>query len=153
MNGFETLANFYTQQTAVAESAALDGADAAAAQLEKRRNLRNAQDSFEDWLQGDSPPQGARGNPMASFAAQSPAELVGQLSNPSAFGPTPAEQITPEEMIKKWQEDLQLIGDDTQLANIDLQSSLQKQQQITQIMANLSKVIHDTMTNTIRKIG
>ena len=35
----------------------------------------------------------------------------------------------------------------------DLQNMLQKQQQITQLMSNISKVLHDTAMSIIRKIG
>ena len=45
------------------------------------------------------------------------------------------------------------IGDDAQLANIDLQNMLQKQQQTLQMMSNISKMLHDTAVAIIRKIG
>ena len=45
------------------------------------------------------------------------------------------------------------VGDDAQLANVDLQSALQKQQQILQMMSKISKMMHDTAMATIRKIG
>jgi hypothetical protein len=45
------------------------------------------------------------------------------------------------------------IGDDAQLANVDLQSVLQKQQQTLQILSNVSKSVHDTAKAVIRKIG
>jgi hypothetical protein len=45
------------------------------------------------------------------------------------------------------------IGDDAQLANIDLQNMLQKQQQTIQMLSNISKVLHDTALAVIRKIG
>jgi hypothetical protein len=44
-------------------------------------------------------------------------------------------------------------GDDAQLANIDLQNALQKQQQTLQTMSNVSKMLHDASLATIRKIG
>ena len=44
-------------------------------------------------------------------------------------------------------------ADDSQLANIDLQNQLQKQQQIVQMLSNTSKLVHDTATAVIRKIG
>ena len=55
--------------------------------------------------------------------------------------------------IVKWEEKLDSIGDDSQLANIDLQNLLQKQQQTLQMMSNISKMLHDTATSIIRKIG
>ena len=48
---------------------------------------------------------------------------------------------------------LNSVGDDAQLANVDLQNMLQKQQQTLQMMSNISKMMHDTATATIRKIG
>jgi hypothetical protein len=57
------------------------------------------------------------------------------------------------EKIAKWEEELASIGDDAQLANIDMQSALQKQQQTLQTMSNVSKILHDTAMAVIRKIG
>lgn len=48
---------------------------------------------------------------------------------------------------------LNSIGDDAQLANVELQNLLQKQQQTLQMMSNISKMMHDTATSIIRKIG
>ena len=49
------------------------------------------------------------------------------------------------------EEKLQSTGDDGQLANIDLQNQLQKQQQTLQTMSNVSKVAHNTAMAIIRK--
>jgi hypothetical protein len=48
---------------------------------------------------------------------------------------------------------LATVGDDAQLANLDLQSTLQKQQQLLQMMSNISKSLHDTGMTTIKNIG
>ncbi len=48
---------------------------------------------------------------------------------------------------------LSSIGDDAQLANIDLQNALQKLQHTLQLMSNVSKMLHDTAMAVIRKIG
>jgi len=53
----------------------------------------------------------------------------------------------------EWCDKLQQVGDDAQLANIDLQNTLQKQQQTLQTMSNVSKMLHDTAMAVIRKIG
>ena len=45
------------------------------------------------------------------------------------------------------------VGDDAQLANVDLQNMLQKQQQLIQMLSNVSKLLHDTAMAVIRKIG
>lgn len=41
----------------------------------------------------------------------------------------------------------------SQMANVDLQNALQKQQQTLQTMSNVSKMLHDTAMAVIRKIG
>ena len=51
------------------------------------------------------------------------------------------------------EEELATIGDDAQLANIDLQNTLQKQQQVLQMMSNIMKSLHDTAKSTIQRIG
>ena len=51
------------------------------------------------------------------------------------------------------EETLNTLGDDAQLANVDLQNWLQKQQQTLQMMSNISKALHDTAMSVIRKMG
>jgi hypothetical protein len=58
-----------------------------------------------------------------------------------------------DSLITKWEEQLASVGDDAQLANVDLQSALQKQQQTMQTMSSVSKMLHDTAMAIIRKIG
>ena len=60
---------------------------------------------------------------------------------------------TMENYISSMEEDLSKIGDDAQLANIDMQNMLQKQQQMVQSLSNISKTLHDTAMAVIRKIG
>ncbi len=48
---------------------------------------------------------------------------------------------------------LNSVGDDAQLANVDLQNMLQKQQQTLQMMSNISKMLHDTALAVLRKIS
>jgi hypothetical protein len=55
--------------------------------------------------------------------------------------------------IKGLEEKLSSVGDDAQLANVDLQNILQKQQQTIQLMSNISKMLHDTGMAIVRKIG
>jgi len=50
------------------------------------------------------------------------------------------------------EEKLSSVGDDAQLANIDLQNMLQKQQQTLQMMSNVSKMLHDTAMSSIRNM-
>jgi hypothetical protein len=58
-----------------------------------------------------------------------------------------------EAHIKKLEEQLNGVGDDAQLANVDLQNVLQKQQQTLQMMSNISKMLYDTAQSVIRKMG
>jgi hypothetical protein len=58
-----------------------------------------------------------------------------------------------QEEIKKREEELNSVGDDAQLANVDLQNILQKQQQTLQMMSNISKMLYDTAQSVIRKMG
>ena len=55
--------------------------------------------------------------------------------------------------IARWESKLNSIGDDAQLANVDLQNILQKQQQTLQMMSNISKMLFDTAMSVIRKMG
>lgn len=54
---------------------------------------------------------------------------------------------------EEWEKRLESVGDDSQLANIDLQNMLQKQQQTVQMLGQVSKVLHDTASAVVRKIG
>jgi hypothetical protein len=56
-------------------------------------------------------------------------------------------------LVGQWDEKLRTTGDDAQLANVDLQNVLQKQQQVLQMMSNVSKMMQDTAMAVIRKIG
>lgn len=55
--------------------------------------------------------------------------------------------------IKKLEDDLNSVGDDAQLANVDLQNSLQNQQHTLQMMSSASKVLYDTALAIVRKVG
>ncbi|MGB8362718.1 MAG: hypothetical protein WCE80_15065, partial [Acidimicrobiia bacterium] len=48
---------------------------------------------------------------------------------------------------------IESAGDDSQLASVDLQDALQRQQQTTQQMSNMSKMLHDTAMAVIGKVG
>ena len=62
-------------------------------------------------------------------------------------------QSTLARVRERIQEHLNAIGDDAQLANVDLQNVLQKQQQMLQMMSNISKMLYDTAMSVIRKMG
>lgn len=58
-----------------------------------------------------------------------------------------------EDVTKELEEKLNEVGDDAQLANIDLQNALQKQQQAIQMMSQLSKILNDTAMAVVRKMS
>lgn len=60
---------------------------------------------------------------------------------------------TLETEIKALEEKLQIMGDDAQLANVDLQNILQKQQQTLQMLSTISKLLNETAMAVIRKMG
>jgi len=51
------------------------------------------------------------------------------------------------------EEQLASVGDDAHLAKTDLQGALHKQQQLIQVLSNVSKLLSDYALSTIRKIG
>ena len=57
------------------------------------------------------------------------------------------------DVLREMEEKLNTVGDDAQLANVDLQNILQKQQQTLQMMSNISKMLYDTAASVIRKLG
>ncbi len=57
------------------------------------------------------------------------------------------------DLVREIETSVSSVGDDAQLANVDMQNWLQKQQQVLQSMSNISKMLHDTAMAIIRKIG
>lgn len=55
--------------------------------------------------------------------------------------------------IKDLERRLATVGDDAQLAQVDMQNNVQKQQQLLQMMSTISKILHDTAMSVIRKMG
>ncbi len=54
---------------------------------------------------------------------------------------------------EKYLEDqLNSVGEDAQLMNVELQNQLQKQQQLLQMMSNMSKALHDAAMSIVRKL-
>lgn len=50
------------------------------------------------------------------------------------------------------EETLNTVGDDAQLANVDLQDLLHKQEQMFQMLSNITKTLHDTAMSAIRNM-
>lgn len=88
-------------------------------------------------------------SPVRSPKVRNPAVRF-QSSNPPKIM---TDEQALEEYIKKWEQELQTVGDDAELANIEMQNMLQKQQQTMQMMSNISKMLHDTAMAVIRKMG
>ncbi len=69
----------------------------------------------------------------------------------------PASVITERTDINRYivelEAELRSVGDDTQLANIELQSALQKQQQTLQTLSSISNSLNDTAMNVTHKMG
>ena len=94
-------------------------------------------------------------------------EIITKGAHPYEVGPIGSELCLPnrvpsadvkslrdlEDEIARWETKLNAIGDDAQLANVDLQNILQKQQQTLQMMSNISKMLFDTAMSVIRKMG
>jgi hypothetical protein len=57
-----------------------------------------------------------------------------------------------DEIINELEDDLQTIGDDAQLAMLDLQNALNRQAQLMQMMSNICKMMHDTAMAIIRNM-
>jgi len=64
-----------------------------------------------------------------------------------------AKFVALQKYIEQLEENLQSVGEDAQMGNIDMQSALEKQQQTLQMLSNVSKMLHDTSMAIIRKIG
>ena len=64
-----------------------------------------------------------------------------------------AKFVALQKYLEKWEEELQGVGEDGQLGNVDMQSILEKQQQTMQMLSNISKMLHDTTMAIIRKMG
>jgi hypothetical protein len=58
-----------------------------------------------------------------------------------------------EGYIEHLEQTLQSVGDDAQLAQIDLQNTLQKQQQLLTLLSNISKNWHDVAMSIVRNVG
>jgi hypothetical protein len=66
------------------------------------------------------------------------------------------EVASPEDLetcIKEMEEALETVGDDAQLANVDMQNMLQKQQQTLDMLKIITKLLNDTALSVIRKMA
>lgn len=86
-------------------------------------------------------------NTMAEKLSQDLKDLHNQAKNLSG-----SEKAKIEQRIRSKEKELATAGDDAQLANIDLQNTLQKVQQLLQMMSNISKQLYDTAMAVIRNL-
>lgn len=100
-------------------------------------------------LRGEIDRANAAVAPATSIARVAPGAIAVHKASVSAAQPK-AQAGAP---VRALEQQLQTAGDDAQLANVDLQNILQKQQQTLQMMSNISKMLHDTAMAVIRKIG
>ena len=56
-----------------------------------------------------------------------------------------------DKSLKELEEQMNTIGDDAQLANVDLQNTLQKSQQLIQALSNVSKAVSDATMAVVRR--
>ena len=69
------------------------------------------------------------------------------------FNPETATRDEMEARVKDLQGQVSNPTDDAQLANIDLQNMMQRQQQTVQTLSEVSKTMDDTVMAILRKIG
>jgi hypothetical protein len=107
---------------------------------------------------------GQRGERLGAFEANP--EIASLLETPQV-GRTPAQaartdttqiavdlrayEVRLRQRLAELGDDLDTIGDDGQLANLELQHALQRQQQLLQMLSNVSKQLHDTAMSVIRR--
>jgi hypothetical protein len=72
-------------------------------------------------------------------------------SNSPVCSPETVQGLAAE--IKALEDKLLSVGNDAQLADVDLQNILQKEQQTLQMMSDISKELYDTAMSVIRHIG
>jgi hypothetical protein len=73
----------------------------------------------------------------------------------AALTPIDVENATRDDLalyVEDLEGQLTTIGSDAQLASIELQNALQKQQQLMQMMSQISKMMHDTAMAIIRNL-
>jgi len=121
----------------------------------RRTVITSAREIKLDLCSGDDEVQAKLAELIVKHAYPHDVDDTGyELCIPDRIPPADVQDLDAlEDVIEQWEEELNTIGDDAQLANIDLQNMLQKQQQGLQTMSNVSKVFHDTAMAVIRKIG
>jgi len=97
---------------------------------------------------------------QTAFCTSLPSRLA-SLNHASATLPHPLHLQAPanptvaqlQSLVNQMESALDTVGDDSQLANVDLQNMLQKQQQTIQMLSGIEKLMNDTAMSVIRHIG
>lgn len=55
--------------------------------------------------------------------------------------------------VSEFESKLGTVGDDAELADVDLQNMLEKQRQVVELLSSISRTLHETSLAIIRKIG
>jgi len=111
------------------------------------------------WNSMEEPPEGNAAaeirHPDLQTRLPSLSDGVSSRAIPTTATPAPATTTRGDldSYLNGLDEKLNSVGDDAQLANVDLQNWLQKQQQTLQMMSNICKMLYDTAMAVIRKIG
>ena len=93
--------------------------------------------------------------PQAKLRARpaSPKPMTPQAKLRAGAGTTALEPARASLDAQELERELAAVGEDAQLASVDLQNILQKQQQLLQMLSNISKQLHDRAMSIIRKFG
>jgi len=98
----------------------------------------------------------AVGSPITKLgqaAKESWVELIRSLKAREKLSEDEVSNLTLASVLEQLAEQLAAAADDAQLANVELQSALQKQQQTLQMVSSISKALNDTALAVIRKLG
>jgi len=104
---------------------------------------------IEQELQADADANANTGTSSSNFRSET--DEAPKL--PWGGGRVVATKDDNEQYIKHLEERLNTVGEDAQLANVDLNNWLQKQQQTIQMMSNIAKLLHDTAMSVIRNMS
>lgn len=88
-------------------------------------------------------------SPTSTDAASSIQAAAGALAGAASQ----QDYLSLSDSVTQLEQALATAGDDAQLADVDLQNTLQKQQQTLQMLSNVSRMMNDTAMGIIRNIG
>jgi hypothetical protein len=125
-------------------------ADACSALVGQRGEVLGALAETERQLAALASQVNAANNLARELRSDSASEAMLEVG--SAVVALEAQTDAVQAKMAEFEETLNTVGDDAQLANVDLQNILQKQQQMFQMLSNIIKTLHDTATTAIRNL-